>query len=69
MNRTPVISSNVASVGYDANTMTLEIKFKNGDIYQYFHVPETVYHELMCANSIGRFVYARIRDNYRYVKV
>ncbi|NMA45600.1 MAG: KTSC domain-containing protein [Lentisphaerae bacterium] len=68
MNRTPVISSNVASVGYGANTLTLEIKFKNGDIYQYFHVPETVYHELMRANSIGRFVNVKIRYNYRYVK-
>ena len=27
MNRTPVTSSNVASVGYDQNTLTLEVEF------------------------------------------
>lgn len=69
MNRTPVSSSHVASVGYDPNTMTLEVEFKDGSVYQYFDVPETVYQELMRASSIGQFMHANIRNNYRYTKV
>jgi len=69
MNRTPVSSSNVAEVGYDAVTMTIEIAFRNGTVYQYFDIPETVYQELMRANSIGQFLNQSIKNNYRYAKV
>ena len=69
MNRTPVSSSNVTSVGYDPNTLTLEVEFKDGTVYQYFDVPETVYQELMRASSVGQFMHTNIRNNYRYVKV
>jgi len=66
MNRTPVSSSHVASVGYDPNTLTLEVEFNDGSVYQYFDVPETVYQELLRASSVGTFMHANIRDNYRY---
>jgi len=69
MNRTQVSSSHVASVGYDTNTLTLEVEFKDGLVYQYFDVPETVYQELMRASSVGQFMHANIRNNYRYTKV
>lgn len=69
MNRTSVSSSNVASVGYDPNTLTLEVEFKDGSVYQYFDVPETVYQELRRASSVGQFMHANIRNNYRYTKV
>lgn len=70
MNRTPVISSNIASVGYDPTTMTLEVEFKNGSSpYQYFDVPEPVYQEMMGAASVGTFFNQNIRNNYRYAKL
>jgi hypothetical protein len=69
MNRTPVSSSNVESVGYDPNILTLEVEFKDGAVYQYFDVPETVYQELTRASSVGQFMHANIRNNYRYTKV
>ena len=47
MQRTTVSSSNLASVGYDATTETLEIEFQNGAVYQYFSVPVQAYHGLM----------------------
>jgi hypothetical protein len=64
----PVTSSNVIAIGYDSNTLTLEIEFKDGGVYQYFDVPGTVYQELMRAGSIGQFMHANIRNNYRYIK-
>ncbi|MHC5726326.1 MAG: KTSC domain-containing protein [Nostoc sp.] len=42
MLRIGVSSSDLQSVGYDATTCTLEIKFHSGGIYQYFKVPEVI---------------------------
>ncbi len=69
MNRTPVTSSNVASVGYDPNTMTLEVEFRNGSVYQYFDVPETVYQDLMSASSVGTYLNQNIKASYRYAEI
>ena len=69
MDRIAIESSTIADVGYEQATMTLEIGFRNGSVYQYFDVPETVYQEFMRASSKGNFLHANIRDNYRYTKV
>ncbi|TXG80454.1 MAG: KTSC domain-containing protein [Thermomicrobiales bacterium] len=36
MKRTPVDSSMMYDVGYDPETMTLEIGYNSGTVYQYF---------------------------------
>lgn len=69
MEKVPVTSSNVESVGYDENSATLEIEFKNGATYQYFDVPENVFTELRDADSVGEYLAARIKGTYRYSKV
>lgn len=68
MNRTSVQSSNVASVGYDAGTLTLEVEFTNGTIYLYFDVPEVEYHNLIGAESVGKYLNQNIKNSYRYSK-
>jgi hypothetical protein len=55
MNRSQVISSNVAAVGYDPNAMTLEVEFKKGGVYQYFNVPPAVHAAMVAAPSIGHY--------------
>lgn len=69
MNRTPVDSSNIADIGYDEATMTLEVGFRNGTVYQYFDVPYPVYQEFMSASSHGTYLNANIKSVYRYVKL
>lgn len=69
MNRIAVDSSNLADVGYDSTIMTLEVGFRNGSVYQYFDVPETVYQEFMRATSKGQFLNQNIKNNYRYAKL
>ena len=71
MNRQPVQSSNIASIGYDKESKTLEIEFLNGGIYQYNDVSENIYKRLMSAESKGKFFITRIRNNpsYAYRKV
>jgi len=71
MNRVPVSSSNLASVGYDAESKVLEIEFQNGSIYQYFNVPANIYSGLMSAASHGRYFDAYIKKGgfaYNQVK-
>ena len=70
MNRDRVTSSNVASVGYDPATLTLEVEFKNGSIYQYFNVPRGLYKDLMAAASVGGFLDKHIKKpGYRYIRL
>jgi len=64
MDRTPVSSSNVASIGYDEETQTLEIEFLSGGVYQYSGVPIDVYESLMAAGSKGSFFHKEIRNVY-----
>lgn len=64
MDRTPVSSSNLSSVGYDANDRILEIQFNSGRIYQYSNVPEDIYEGLMAAPSHGKYFHQHIRDVY-----
>lgn len=69
MNRQAVTSSNIASIGYDANSQTLEVEFLNGGIYQYFDVPQYLHEELMNASSHGQYLAQNIKGVYRYSKV
>lgn len=69
MDMTPVISSNVAAVGYDEDSSTLQVEFKNGGTYQYFDVPEHVYVSLRDADSVGGYLAANIKGIYRFSKV
>ncbi|RTY89527.1 DUF87 domain-containing protein [Flavobacterium sp. GSN2] len=69
MERIPVKSSNIDSIGYDENTSTLEIEFLNNSIYQYFDVPQHIYQGLMQADSQGQFLAQNIKGVYRYSKV
>lgn len=69
MERESVTSSNIASIGYDKGSETLEIEFLNGSLYQYFDIPEHVYDELMASDSHGQYLARNIKGNYRYSKV
>ena len=64
-----VESSNVARVGYDSDAHTLHVEFKNGNAYQYFDVPKTVYEGILNAGSIGQYLNQVIKGSYRYARV
>lgn len=69
MDRKPVSSSNLKSVGYDPAANILEIEFNGGQVYQYFNVPESIYKALMSATSKGRYLHANIKNSYRYKQI
>lgn len=51
MNRNPVSSSRLSSVGWADNT--LEVEFKNGKVYQYYGVTNTEYNNFLNSPSLG----------------
>ena len=61
----PVKSSNVDAVGYDAATLTLQVRFKGGKSYTYAGVPAAVNTALNQAESVGRFIAANIVGKYQ----
>ena len=69
MERQPVNSSNLAEVGYDSRTQTLEVCFKSGRTYQYFDVPERIGDGLRGAESPGGYLNREIKGKFRYARV
>jgi hypothetical protein len=64
VNLVPVVSSNLAAVGYDPAVGEMHIEFRSGRIYSY-RVPYSVYEALMSAGSKGRYFSYYIRWRYR----
>ena len=68
MQRKPVNSSNIASIGYDEVTQVLEIEFSNFSVYQYFNVPAPTYEALMSAPSHGSFLAVYVKGRFPHEK-
>ena len=68
MKRVRLNSSAIAAVTYDEGQKTLEIEFREGNIYRYAHVPKFVYEELLKASSAGVF-WNHFKDNYEFTCV
>ena len=63
----PVDSSNLESIGHDADTRTLYVRFlSTGRVYAYFDVNREVFDELQCAESKGRYFNSMIRDAFPF---
>ena len=69
MERVPVKSSNLRTVGYDPATEDLEITFRAGSVYRYKKVPKTVFEGLMRAQSLGKYLHAHIKNVYQWEKI
>lgn len=64
MERLPVESSCLSSVGHQGTT--LELEFRTGSVYAYAEVPADEYCALLAAPSLGRYFHAHIRGRYPY---
>lgn len=64
MERRPVASDSVISVGYDEATHGLEIEFQGGRVYHYDAVPIAAYRLLLQAPSIGKYVNTVIKPRF-----
>ncbi|MEH6721252.1 MAG: KTSC domain-containing protein [Aurantimonas endophytica] len=64
MERKPVISTSIASIGYDELTQVLEVEFIKTGVYQYFNVPAPTHEALMTAPSHGGFLNTNIKGQF-----
>ncbi len=69
MQRQSIASTNVASIGYDGRSQTLEVGFKHGGIYQYYNVNQNIYNEFLRAPSKGQFLNIYIKNAFPYSRV
>jgi hypothetical protein len=69
MERVNVDSTSLESLGYDEDSETLEVEFKNGTLYQYFDVPRNVFEALRDAGSVGAYLASNVKGHYRFSRV
>lgn len=70
MERQPISSEMIATAGYDSSSGTLEIEFRrDGAIWQYLDVPESMWHEFLSAESQGKYWHANVKKRFREVRV
>lgn len=69
MQRVPVNSSNIKAIGYDRDSLMLEIEFRTGRTYRYSNVPPHVYSGLMHAQSHGKYFQDYINNVYTHIEV
>lgn len=64
--RSPLESTVLVSMGWDTRTQTLELEFTNGSVYQYYHVSPSMVRDLKNARSPGTYFDKLIRPKYEY---
>ena len=69
MERTPVRSSNISSIGYCEDSNTLEVEFHGGALYAYYEVPADLHTGLKLADSHGSYLHRHIKGKYRYARL
>lgn len=62
-------STTLISIAYDASRELLQLKFRDGTVYQYFHVPPAIHEALLQAPSQGRYFNRVIRDRFEFAAV
>lgn len=69
MNRYPVVSSSITSVGYSASARVLDVEFRLGEVYRYFDVEPERFLALLDSPSKGQHVNGFIKRQYRFQRV
>lgn len=69
MRRSPVSSSALVSVGYDAATRTLEVEFVSAEVYRYLDVSPEQAAGLLWAESKGTYLNQQIKPHHESVYV
>ena len=69
MEREPVRSSALTSVGYDPEARVLEVEFRSGKIYQYLDVSPELHAWLMRIENKGGFLNRKIDGHFEFRRV
>jgi KTSC domain len=69
MRMTHVLSTTLASVGYDETRQVLQLEFRSRALYQYRSVPRAVHQALLGAPSKGRYFNQAIRGKFPFGRI
>jgi hypothetical protein len=69
--RQAVASEAIASIGYNRETGTLDLEFRDsGEVFRYLEVPEYEYQNFLTAESMGTYLNRDFKKaGYRYLKI
>jgi len=67
--RQPIKSRILRSVGYDDSVKILEIEFQNNLIYQFSDVPPKVFTDLMHSGEPGKYFSEKVRPRFQSKQV
>ncbi len=68
----PLSSTNLRAIGYDPDTMTMQIQFNNGSLYSYANIEPQTYEDMMASGNPGEYFATIIkpqRVRYAYTRV
>lgn len=68
MEREPVDSTCLSSVGYDEILDDLEVEFRDGRVYTYHNVSGHQFSRMLSSPSPGWYFNKYIRDNYSFTE-
>jgi KTSC domain len=71
MERVPLDSSSIASIGYTPQDRLLELEFRqSGQVYRYFNVPAEEYAAFLTADSKGTYLNQIFKPRgYPYIRI
>ena len=69
MTLSPVVSSNITHIGYDAARRHLYVQFKAAGLYRYADVPLDTVAAFMAADSVGGYFAHYIKGAYKHTRV
>lgn len=61
--------SGIKDLKYNANTEILTVMFYDGEVYNHYGVPYSLYSDLTKASIRGYFLHDRIRNKYPHSRV
>jgi len=64
MDRISVNSTNLRSIGYDADALILQVEFRDGSVWNYHGVAQSLFDRLLHASSKGSFFHDHIKDRF-----
>lgn len=65
----PLESKMFLAAAYEAESHTLYLRFRSGDVYRYFDFSADRYRYFLNAESHGRYFLSHIRDHFRFERL
>ncbi len=65
----PLESKMFLSAAHDAESHTLYLRFRSGDVYRYFDFSADRYRDFLNAESHGHYFLSHIRDHFRFERL